>query len=363
MFDWIKKKLPLRAYPELDGVRFLSIFLVVVHHQFFDQNAFLYWFNQFGWLGVDIFFTLSGFLITTLLLKELNDTGRINIKMFLFRRILRLWPSWLFAFIISFVMVYYFSRENQELRNALFDRWWHYLLHVANYSRVFAGKIHNFFGIFWSLAVEEHFYLFWPPMLLLIRNKKVLLSSMIGLILLPYFTRVYHLSLGQDISVHKLLTHNRIDELLMGCLLAFYMPKIKNLTSMTEALMTALMFLFFYIGLYYCNNNVDSIYVNAFSYTFIGMASCLLIIISLRGNKYGLRKILNRPLFARLGVLSYGVYLIHLQTNYVVFALLKRYPLITDQNIIALINTFLPFLPAYVMYRYLDEYFSRFKRH
>jgi peptidoglycan/LPS O-acetylase OafA/YrhL len=121
------------------------------------------------------------------------------------------------------------------------------------------------------------------------------------------------------------------------------------------------MFTLFGLGLYVCKENAQSDWLNAMTYTVIGMGTCLLIIIAMKGGKWGLRSLLSNKLTARLGVLSYGVYLIHLHVNYIVFPFFKRFPLIQNESAFALINFLLPFIPAYFMYFYLDEYFARFK--
>ncbi len=353
-------QLPLRQFPELDSLRFLSIFLVVVHHQFFTQNSVLSWFGSHGWVGVDIFFVLSGFLITSLLLKELESTGGINLRLFWFRRMLRLWPSWLLAIALSTAMVYVVGAERPVLREKLSVYGWHYILHVGNYSQAFFGKLHNFFGIYWSLAVEEHFYLVWPLLLCFVRGARWRLLCMLALVVLPVLVRAHHLTHGFEKAQVTVMTHARFDELMLGCLLAVGFPRLPTLRPTAEGLLTATMLLLFYLGLHVCKPSpIPALY--ALSYTLIGVASVLLIVIALRGGARGLRRVLKSPWLARLGVLSYGVYLIHLQTNALVFALLERYPVIRDENLVALVNLALPFLPAFVMFRYVDAYFARLR--
>lgn len=355
-------RIPLRQFPELDTIRFISILLVVLHHQFFESNPLLKWFNDHGWVGVDIFFCMSGFLITGLLLKEINKDGTINLKLFWFRRMLRLWPSWLVTLFLSFVMVFILSSSNSTVREALYEKWWHYLLHVGNYSYIFEGKIHTLYSHYWSLAVEEHFYFLWPVILIFFTTKKSLFGVVWSLIIASFMFRYYHIMNGGSEHLVSFSTHTRLDQLLMGCLLAFYFPTIKKLSYSSEIVMTVTMFSLYFFGLYICKNNQDFIILNSLSYTVIGFATCLLIIIALKGNAWGLRKLLNLSIFAKLGVLSYGVYLIHLHVNYIVFPIAKNLPWLDNQNILALINLILPFVPAYFMYFYIDEFFSTYKK-
>lgn len=348
--------------PELDSIRFLAIVLVVLHHQFFEDTALLSWFTDHGWVGVDIFFGMSGYLITTLLLNELNKAGTINLKRFWIRRMLRLWPSWGVTLLISFVMVWGVSRHNPEVREALVGKWWHYFMHVANYSYAFTGKIHTLYSHFWSLAVEEHFYLLWPLILFFVRSRRGVQAWIISLIVLCWGVRYYHLFHQHNEHLISFSTHTRIDQLLMGCLLAFYLPRWGALGRSLEVLLTVLIAVCFYLGLYVFRDHSSAL-LASLSYSVIGVGTCCLVVVALRGSRFGLRRLFQFRWTAQLGVLSYGVYLIHLHVAYVVFALLKFAPGVTDQTLIASINLLLPFVPAYFMFFYIDNYFARLKPH
>ncbi len=105
-------------------------------------------------LGVDFFFIISGFLITYLLLKEKQVSGKIHIGKFYIRRILRIWPVYVFIVIISkWWYVYLFEPRP--------DYWWT-VCFLNNYQIIFTGKAQIPFLHFWSVCIEEHFYLFWP---------------------------------------------------------------------------------------------------------------------------------------------------------------------------------------------------------
>jgi peptidoglycan/LPS O-acetylase OafA/YrhL len=173
--------------------------------------------------------------------------------------------------------------------------------------------------------------------------------------------RYFYLSSGYGPDIN-LVTHARADVILMGCMLAFIYPSIKELSWKVEIILSALMFLFYYIGLYHGKGNFQVPAMFAFGFTSCGFASCLLMIIALKGSHKGIRRFFKNQNIARLGVLSYGVYLIHFHVSFITFYVLSKYPVIQDQNIVAVFNLIVPFIPAWFMYFYIDEFFAKFKR-
>ena len=140
--------------PPLDGLRACAILLVLGGHFSVPHIP-----NDFG---VTLFFFISGFLITRLLLAELIEKGTVSLYQFYVRRILRLYPALLFAIILSVIFYFYVKEKTiptEELTSALF--------YFANYYGLSKGyDVANTFTILWSLAVEEHFYLLFPLMFL-----------------------------------------------------------------------------------------------------------------------------------------------------------------------------------------------------
>jgi peptidoglycan/LPS O-acetylase OafA/YrhL len=347
----------LRPYPELDTIRFISVTLVVCHHLFFKNNSFLAWMHDYAWVGVDIFFTLSGFLITGLLMKELDKSGTIDLKKFWVKRMIRLWPCWLIALLISFIFTYYFGQNNPEIMGALKEKFWHYILHLGNYSYAFYGKLHTLFGHYWSLAVEEHFYLIWPMVMLLVFKKQKLKPLMLTLLLfLPYLLRVGHHHVGFTIDSITLSTHTRIDSIVWGCLLAYGFKNLKDLSVKKEIVYTGAMFILYALSLHYLTNNkAISPWLSEIGRTTISMASCLFIIIAMKGNNNGLRRVLRNPTLSWLGIMSYGVYLFHVHTNSIIFAIITKYIPDANLNVVAIIANIAPYIPAIGTYYLIDK--------
>src|SRR5262245_45291874 len=164
-------------FPSLDGLRAISIILVVVSHLLIYSKLFTTS-PVPGGLGVTIFFFISGFLITNLLLAEYQKSDGINLRLFYIRRVLRLYPPLLLMMICITAFLWFTQNiiSFQEINASLF----YYENYFLAYHPVYADK----YGILWSLAVEEHFYLLFPFILLMCLKKPGFLFGItIGLIL------------------------------------------------------------------------------------------------------------------------------------------------------------------------------------
>ena len=143
-----------RRNESLDVLRCIAVLLVVGYH----LPYYGLW-SRMGWMGVDLFFVLSGFLISGLLFQEYKDTGSFNVKRFLIRRGLKIYPS--FYLLMMGATCLYFLKAAYVSRNQLLLSW----LFLQNYDR---ENTYILLGHTWSLAVEEHFYLLLPALLMIL---------------------------------------------------------------------------------------------------------------------------------------------------------------------------------------------------
>ena len=210
---------------QLDILRGIAILLVLFTHNLVgpkDSGSLqpvLSYLRHLGPTGVDLFFVLSGFLVGGLLFKELRDTGHLDVGRFLIRRGFKIWPSY-FVFIgFVFLWLIFIDRGSlfSSVRTLLPN-----LLHVQNYFG--SPREHT-----WSLAVEEHFYLALPFLLLLLTSRKG--SKFTSIPALPYVAvslfilcalfRVFAYAERQPYNPH-FATHLRIDSLFFGVMLAYF---------------------------------------------------------------------------------------------------------------------------------------------
>lgn len=207
--------------PALDGVRAMAILLVLGVHTLYllipkYQGRFL----PGGFIGVDIFFVLSGFLITCLLLEEWQRQHRISMRNFYRRRALRLFPA---LWAVMAVQLGYTLLEHDPLRSdlkglaAIF-------FYFGNWSWKFGAVIPANMAQTWSLAVEEQFYLVWPLLmvaLLRAANRRVMPAVMAGLIAVGFCSRLALWHLGVPWTEVGVQTEVRLDALMIGAMLAY----------------------------------------------------------------------------------------------------------------------------------------------
>lgn len=217
----VPERARLVAMPGLDGLRGLAVAAVVLYHAGFDWMV-------GGFLGVSTFFTLSGFLITGLLMKELDSTGQISLKGFWSRRFRRLLPATLVTLaLVTVVFGFLIGTADQraalrgDVLSSLFDvANWHFIFSGTSYGDLFSAPspvLH-----FWSLAIEEQFYLVFPLLLLGLwqltgRNRRMMAGSLAAL---AVASALLPTAMGMSTDRAYFGTDARAAELLLGAVLA-----------------------------------------------------------------------------------------------------------------------------------------------
>ena len=197
--------------PHLDALRALAIAMVICSHLgMCFKGILLGVFN--GHLGVTLFFTISGFLITLLLLREHDRTGKISLKDFYYRRVLRIFPAYYAYLLIGLGLSF----------AGLLSISTGYWVSAFTYMMCYMPKLYQAWqiGHFWSLAVEEHFYLLWPLILVAfapVRAWKCILLYVLCIPIIRYAAWALHLE-WLDIQFCSI---TQMSSIAMGCLLAF----------------------------------------------------------------------------------------------------------------------------------------------
>ena len=292
----------MKRIPSLDGFRAISIILILFCHSRLSAGfpRSLSDLARQGEVGVTVFFVISGFLITNLLLKEESENGGINIRLFYVRRALRIIPVYLL-----YVVFILFWRNVEAIGLSRSN-----LIHVLTFTVNFDKNKDWFLGHFWSLSVEEQFYLFWPAMLLLFRKH----LKMILVLLIAYsgIVRViaYKFSGYGLIMLSPFFSYS--DAIFIGAfggILFFEKPgmfKHKIFHSPLTQLSALCLFLLF---VFFTEHGMLAPVSLPFGNTIISLSVLFLIAAYISPSNEIIYKILNHKAAVQIGVLSYSIYI------------------------------------------------------
>ena len=256
-----------------------------------------------GAFGVDLFFALSSFLITTLLLREQEVTGRIDVVSFYLRRVLRIWPLYFtFLLVVAPLVRTIIPDDRLPARDTVA-----FTLLVGNWAFVIWGYAHSVVGPLWSVSVEEQFYLVWPQ--LLRRFSRRLSGALLGVWGVSVTTRTVLVLMG---AVHPQIWCNtlvHLDPIACGGLLAVISRKRKIVlgTLSRVALLCCGVGVFALAGRFGDFAGPRALV----SYPVVALASCGFIAAGLHPRTELTRHPLSRPVLY-LGKISYGLYVFHL---------------------------------------------------
>jgi peptidoglycan/LPS O-acetylase OafA/YrhL len=308
-----------KYFSSLDGLRCLSIVMVIWHH----SSAQAHGSGLRGYLGVQLFFVISGFLITTLLLRERAVNGRIALASFYARRTLRIFPLY-YAVLLLYVVVVYLAKpqtaEDVQSRQDFFSNLPYYATYTSNWMVNLRFDRRVIFYFAWSLATEEQFYLFWPSVVRTSRRWFVPLAVAALLI-------VVNQSSGQLVRQGLLGSSSLFTEIiasistpiLLGCILACVLHRPAGFRAAYRVLGAkwsapmALCALF--IGA--CRHELPDDFVGCLMTWLVG-ACCI-------REDHLLKPMLANPIARYVGSISYGMYLLHMLALNVVRRVLPSY--------------------------------------
>lgn len=295
----------------LDGVRGLAILLVLALHLF----EYFKWFG-FGWMGVDLFFVLSGFLITGILLDSKDKPN--NYRNFIVRRVLRIFPLYYLSLAFFFLILPFFNWTylvpHFDYLYAHQNWFW---LYVQNWLAATDGNwpLQNILSHFWSLAIEEQFYIVWPFLILFVPTKRIVVISFL-MIAIALTLRVYFFFQGVHWTFIYVTTATHLDGLCLGAILACLIRREKSAAFLNRngfAILffsTLVLFIVLVIaGSFYINNPI----LYTIGYTVIALFFCAIVMVTISNHHHNfVRSIFEQAPLVFLGKYSYGIYIYHL---------------------------------------------------
>ncbi len=363
--------------PTLDGIRGIAILMVVLHNiashgvehaSNFVVKIFLL-VCDFGWVGVQLFFVLSGFLITGILLDGKGSANQL--KNFYIRRSLRIFPLYYVFLVVIFIVLPLLRIDPTWLEQTKNYEMW-YWLYLINWVQPFADKLEM--GHLWSLAIEEQFYLLWP-MLAVFLHKNTLAYVCLSLIVTAIIFRLLFVTLLPDIgtTVAYTFTVARYDALAIGALIALtcrnklWFEYVKERSyAVTVSILSVITIL---LLIYHEFDPVNGI-LAPLNQTLIAILFGLLILFSIEINCEKTTiyyRILSSKLLTLFGKYSYAIYIFHLPVKFIWFAgysldpmeyngVLKLYAMIYNFSGVLLISTAMAFLSWNILERHCLGY-------
>ena len=367
--------------PALDGLRGLAILLVMLTHFTVVQGGpvidrVVGMAGRFGWSGVDLFFVLSGFLITGILL---DNKGRPHyFRNFYARRTLRIFPLY-YAFIFFATIVVpslpYAWTSDFQLTGWTTPLYW---LYLSNFPVAFtADGANDLIGLTWSLAIEEQFYLVWPVLVLLL-SRRALLWTCAGAIVVSIATRSAFVLAGADRLYAYVLTPCRMDGLAVGCVVALVLKngragvaqRARELLPVAKWLGLACAAAVVAIVGYHRTTGFVGGPGQSIGYTVIAVLfACVLVVVLASARSGFASRVFTQGWLMTLGKYSYALYLFHMGIHRLVrehfygpedFHTLwgSRLP---GQVIFYFICTSLSFVAAVISWNLLERHFLRLK--
>jgi peptidoglycan/LPS O-acetylase OafA/YrhL len=310
--------------PELDGLRFYAFLGVFVCHSLPYEGAFYRRFHlPMPWLwgavaksgaaGVDLFFALSAFLITSLLLREREETGGISLRRFYLRRVLRIWPLYFLVIALGVVLAHTMAKQSLP--------WYYvagYLLFVGNWVHAVFGRPESVCSPLWTVSIEEQFYLIWPLLMKMLGRRGMIIAG-IATFLLANVSRMVFMLTGWSGGFIYYGSTSRCDSLALGILLALFADRLPKLTRGMRLLFVATGLMGWVVSSAWLNEQPGPVDMRmVLGRLVVSLAAGAI----LYGCLHSRSRLVRGDWVVRLGKISYGLYMLHLTGILIMLSLL-----------------------------------------
>jgi peptidoglycan/LPS O-acetylase OafA/YrhL len=288
--------------PQLDALRGIAILLVIAHNAtlHYGTTSYLHPLFDRGWMGVDLFFVLSGFLISGILLDTKESPNYF--KNFYARRVLRIWPLYYCLLAFMFVVLPHASASQGAAIFAKSSPWWAYPFFLQNFLLPLSTDAAGPLGVTWSLAIEEQFYLVWPIIVRFLSKRQVAILAAAEIAASPflrYFLEAHHIHIYANFFC-------RLDGLMLGAFLAalvrskdFVRERYIGLALAVLAVATPLAVI------------MDLRHAEWIVFTFTSLAAGAIVYLAMFWQQKWFQWPLANRFLLFTGTISYGLFLLH----------------------------------------------------
>jgi len=341
--------------PELDGLRFIAFMLVFIHHHpFFSKIYILSIVHIKGWIGVDLFFVLSAYLLTSILINEYKKQKYINFKKFFIRRILRIWPIYIIFTLFSFITYIMLNHNIEKLDILRF-------IGLLSFSDNILSAFYNynplpFVAHLWTISYEEQFYIILPFFVYFIfkNNSKNKIFIFLSLLFLFVFIKICFIIARINHPAIWVLPITHFESIFFGIILAFNKNRLLKINNIIFGLLSLICFIFILIL-----PDLNQIsYILILNYFFIGLSMVSLLIFVKNNNM--IKEFFSNKYMVFLGKRSYGLYLYHILGNYLGQCFQKYY---IDSLFMNFVVSFIfTILISVISYKFIEAPFLRIKK-
>ncbi|MBL8088927.1 MAG: acyltransferase [Anaerolineales bacterium] len=327
-------------YPQLDGLRFFAFLLVFIHNAPHLESIKIWKIlHEYGWIGVDIFFCLSAFLITKLLLLEYEKNKSVDLKKFYFRRCLRIVPLYVFYLLLASIYIILSVKQKEFLGVHLLS------LITFTYNIAYFYLLPNNFVLFvhlWTISFEMQFYFVAPWFTKVIKSenqKKYMIF--ISLFLIGFIIRGLFIFYEVKHPIMYMSPFSHFEAVLLGAFLATTNIGTDNKINNTPTSIILFFAGIFVLSLVFLLPNTFEIGWHLMAtYLFAGVGSFLLIWSLIIKPRNPIKSFFQLSLFKYLGKISYGLYIYHVFALVIVDLLFKRFIASTDMRTYILFMVF-----------------------
>jgi len=350
-----------RHFHTLDALRFLSFFVVFLHHL---PKSYFKWVNvllESGGIGVSFFFVLSGFLITYILIQEKLTLGTINLRNFFARRILRIWPLFFAMLAFAFLTPFILNALNISFSNDGYaPNWLVSVFFLENYRMILLDSFPNVspLVVMWSICVEEHFYIIWG--LLFLKLNPIQTPKIMGFfVVLAIIARLVYFNLGWA----NLDVFTNMDYFAFGAIPAYMLCFKKDMILRVGKISKKIKYSIVFITLLLIFTVPQLLFswVQIISPLVFGLLFASIILFTLP--EKNAIKISDTSWLGRLGTYTYGLYLTHTIVINLLLKLEDSVPLLAHWFVFVIVALVLTIVLSIISYHTFEKQFLKLKRY